>query len=169
MTRADARRVVLDTNVLVSLFIFDDPRFREMLARIVDGRWQAFTNEACFAEWRRVLARSMFGLDVGKQEAAAARWQALATHCAAGAAGHLYLPRCRDADDQKFLELAIDAGADWLVTSDKALLALWRRRELTGRLRILTPEAALAGDAREAPPNYSDGGTADAQAQRPRF
>ena len=27
-------------------------------------------------------------------------------------------PRCRDRDDQKFLELARDAGADWLVTAE---------------------------------------------------
>jgi hypothetical protein len=54
------------------------------------------------------------------------------------------LPRCKDRDDQKFLELARDAGADWLVTADKALLRLARGGRLRGLFRILTPEAALA-------------------------
>jgi hypothetical protein len=54
------------------------------------------------------------------------------------------LPRCADRDDQKFLELARDSGADWLVTADKALLKLARRDRLRGLFRILTPETALA-------------------------
>ena len=36
------------------------------------------------------------------------------------------LPRCRDADDQKFLELAATAGADVLVTKDRELLRMKR-------------------------------------------
>ena len=34
------------------------------------------------------------------------------------------LPRCRDADDQKFLDLALTGRAEALVTSDKKLLEL---------------------------------------------
>ena len=33
-------------------------------------------------------------------------------------------PLCRDADDQKFVDLAISGKADLLVTGDKALLAM---------------------------------------------
>jgi predicted nucleic acid-binding protein len=54
------------------------------------------------------------------------------------------LPRCTDCDDQKFLELARDSAADWLVTADKALLRLARRDRLRGLFRILTPETALS-------------------------
>jgi predicted nucleic acid-binding protein len=38
------------------------------------------------------------------------------------------LPRCRDADDQKFLELAAALPAEALVSKDRALLDLRRRR-----------------------------------------
>ena len=60
------------------------------------------------------------------------------------AADAVALPRCKDRDDQKFLELARDGSADWLVTSDKALLKLARRRKLAHLFRILTPDQSLA-------------------------
>lgn len=34
------------------------------------------------------------------------------------------VPKCRDADDQKFVELAYRAGADALVSGERALLDL---------------------------------------------
>jgi predicted nucleic acid-binding protein len=46
------------------------------------------------------------------------------------------LPRCRDADDQKFLELAAAAGARYLVSKDQALLELAPRVSL---FRIAAP------------------------------
>ncbi len=52
------------------------------------------------------------------------------------------LPRCRDADDQKFLELAARLPADWLISKDKALLSLARTRGLG--FRILSAAAAGA-------------------------
>ena len=48
------------------------------------------------------------------------------------------LPRCRDGDDQKFLEAARDARAEFLVTKDKALLGL------AAPFRIVTPEGLAA-------------------------
>ncbi len=46
---------------------------------------------------------------------------------------------CRDPDDQKFIDLALASGARWLISRDKALLALARRARLRD-LAILTPE-----------------------------
>jgi uncharacterized protein len=37
------------------------------------------------------------------------------------------LPKCRDRDDQKFLEAALAAEADYLVTKDMELLVLGRK------------------------------------------
>ena len=49
------------------------------------------------------------------------------------------LPRCADPDDQIFLELAASVHADFLITRDKAVLALKRR---VSGFKILTPEEA---------------------------
>jgi putative PIN family toxin of toxin-antitoxin system len=142
---APALRVVFDTNVLISLYVFADSRFAPMRAQIESGAWLALTNEACFGEFRRVLGYPLFALTNERQQAALAAYEAHVTHHAAPAQPELVaLPRCKDRDDQKFLELARDAGADWLVTADKALLRLARRDRLRGLFRILTPEAALA-------------------------
>lgn len=137
-------RVVFDTNVLLSLFVFADSRFAPLRQRVESGAWSAWTSDACFAEFRRVVARPMFALDAAAQESICATWAGLARHPAPVVEGGPALPRCKDRDDQKFLELARDAGADWLVTADKALLRLARRDRLRGLFRILTPEAALA-------------------------
>jgi len=138
-------RVVLDTNVLVSLYVFADSRFAPLRTCIDGGKWQAITNTACFGEFRRVLGYPLFALTQEQQAGALAAYAASATrYDAATPAAAVPLPRCKDRDDQKFLELARDSGANWLVTADKALLRLARRDKLRGLFRILTPETALA-------------------------
>lgn len=137
-------RVVLDTNVLVSLYVFADSRFAPLRARIESGKWLALTDDACFGEFRRVLGYPLFALGEARQEEALAAYKAIVTSLAGPPADVIAsLPRCKDRDDQKFLELARDGKADWLVTADKALLRLARRDRLRGLFRILTPEAAL--------------------------
>jgi putative PIN family toxin of toxin-antitoxin system len=137
-------RVVFDTNVLLSLFIFADSRFAPLLREVDAGRWLTYSNAACFGEFRRVLGYPMFDLSPERQATAAAAWQQRFIPVDADAASPVDLPRCKDRDDQKFLELTRDASADWLVTADKALLKLARRDKLRGLFRILTPEVALA-------------------------
>ena len=141
---APPKRVVLDTNVLVSLYVFGDSRFAPLRARIESGEWQAISNEACFEEFRRVLGYAMFALTEDRQQAALAAYGSVVTQFAEPPSGPIAaLPRCADRDDQKFLELARDGAADWLVTAHKTLLKLARRDRLRGLFRILTPEMAL--------------------------
>lgn len=138
-----APRVVFDTNVLVSLYVFDDSRYAALRQAFEQGRLRAVTNDACLAEFARVLAYAQFGVAPDRQAQALgdyARHALLSTAHGCDVA----LPRCKDPDDQKFLELARDAGAAWLITSDKALLALARRRRLAHLFRVMTPDAALA-------------------------
>jgi uncharacterized protein len=140
---AQAVRVVLDTNVLLSLFVFADSRFVAIRSAIESGRWLAITDDRCFAEFRSVLGYGMFKLDPAAQDAACAAYAALVHVVASTPAKSAALPQCRDRDDQKFLELARDGGAELLVTSDKALLKLARRGRLRSLFRVVTAEAAL--------------------------
>ena len=138
-------RVVFDTNVLISLYVFADSRFAPLRTKIENGEWQALTNDACIDEFRRVLGYPLFALSDERQQAAL---DAYSVHVSRVDVSPQKigpdLPRCKDRDDQKFLELARDSAADWLVTADKALLHLARRDRLRGLFRILTPERALA-------------------------
>jgi len=148
----DAVRVVLDTNVLLSLFVFADSRYALLRERLVAGGLLALTDTRCLCEYRRVLAYPMFSLNAAAQAAAFDTYAQLATIIAPATGERVALPECKDADDQKFLEVARDGRADWLLTSDKALLKLARRRRLAHLFRILTPEQVLETEvARLAP------------------
>jgi putative PIN family toxin of toxin-antitoxin system len=139
------KRVVLDTNVLVSLYVFADSRFAPLRLRVQSGSWQAQTRDDCLDEFRRVLAYPQFRLDMETQLHALADYRGCASILRRQASpDQVPLPRCKDRDDQKFLELARDGNAELLVTADKALLKLARRERLAGLFRILTPQAALA-------------------------
>lgn len=46
--------------------------------------------------------------------------------------------RCTDPDDQVFLDLAVAAGARWLLTHDRALLRLRRRAAALG-VEVMAP------------------------------
>lgn len=142
MTAAVA--VVLDTNVLLSLFVFADSRFAPLRGEVAAGRWRALTSPPCLAEFRRVLAYPLFALSDERQSAAYAAYLELVSIIDGVPARAAALPRCQDKDDQKFLELARDGEACYLVTADKALLKLRRGQRLAHLFHILTPDEALA-------------------------
>ena len=140
-----AGRRFVDTNVLLSLWVFDDSRFAPLRAAVECGDWLALTDEYCLAEFKRVLGYDQFGLEPDRQARVFSRYAAVATMASGRKAFLKPLPRCADRDDQKFLELARNADAGWLVTADKALLKMARRDKLAGLFRIVTPDAVLAG------------------------
>ena len=132
-------RVVLDTNVWLDLLLFGDPRCARLQSALAGGAVQVLTSEACRAEWQRVLSYPALRLDQDQAMRLAAAYDALAS-VEAAPANHR-LPRCKDPDDQKFLELACAARADALLTRDRALLALAGRAHRQCQFRICLPEA----------------------------
>lgn len=137
-------RVVLDTNACLDLWVFADPRAAELLAALQSGAVQAVTNGECRDEWLRVLAYPQLGLVEAARRAHAADYDALVA-CLPDDALPLRadrpLPRCADRDDQKFLQLALTAGARWLVSRDNDVLALARRTRRDGLFEIVSPQA----------------------------
>jgi putative PIN family toxin of toxin-antitoxin system len=134
------KRIVLDTNVCLDLFVFNDPRWSALLAAIESGAVEAITREDCRAEYRVVLHYPHLPLDEASRPVSEARFDALIKVVAPPVSG-VRLPVCSDRDDQKFLELARDAQADILITKDKALLKLARRLTKAGMFRVMVPEA----------------------------
>lgn len=131
-------RVVLDTNVVLDLVVFDDPGVAALRAAIEAKRVTLLTSAECRAELHRVLAYARFGLDTPSQDKALGWFDAQAEVVEAPPA-HPPLPRCSDPDDQKFLDLAWAAGAGMLVTKDRALLELARRVAKLGRFLVSSP------------------------------
>ncbi|MGH8765559.1 MAG: PIN domain-containing protein [Burkholderiales bacterium] len=143
-------RIVLDTNVWLDWLVFYDPCVEPLREAQAAGRAAIFLDAGCEAELVRVLAydRGRRSLDARAQAAALARCHAVAGFLPpvpdpAAAHAPMQLPACRDRDDQKFLELALAAGARDLVTKDKALLEL-ARRPLP--FRILEPASWRLGE-----------------------
>jgi uncharacterized protein len=138
-------RVVLDTNVLLSLWAFVDSRLTPLRQQVECGAWIALGNQATLAEYRRVLGYPKLKLGEMAQQQAYRRYAELVVFVAEYTDRLLTpLPRCQDRDDQMFLELARDGSADCLFTADKALLKLSRRESLRGLFRIATPDMAIA-------------------------
>ena len=145
----DRPRLVLDTNTVLALWMFRDPKLDGLRAWIETGKCWLYSREDALEELRRVLAYRQFGLDDVSQQAIIAGHRLLLTPWdppggRSTAVAPALLPRCRDADDQKFLEIAIQSGATHLLTRDKALLKLARHRTIRDRLTILTPERFIA-------------------------
>jgi len=57
------------------------------------------------------------------------------------------LPKCKDRDDQKFLELAYATHADWLVSKDRAVLKMAKRIARDFGFRIAQPAPFVAACA----------------------
>jgi putative PIN family toxin of toxin-antitoxin system len=140
---ADAARVVVDTNVLLDCWAFDDPAARPLWQAIVDGDVTCLRSAATDGELLDVMQRPTFharlaarGTDPAR---CLARWQAMAEPV------ERVFPApwaCTDPHDQKFLDLACTGRAGLLVTKDKALLKLARRARRDG-LAIEAVAAAL--------------------------
>jgi len=131
-------RLVLDTNIWLDWLVFDDPAVMPLKSARDDGTVRIAINAACLEELGRVLAYSEFELDAPTRTALFSQVR----NCTYRVDSRLLspLPRCADPDDQKFLELARDAKADWLITKDKALLSLGKKRLAGTGFRIGLPE-----------------------------
>jgi len=144
MSAPDKLRLVLDTNVWLDWLVFGDPGVAPIRAALAAGRIEICIDAACEAELERALGYDLGRLSPGPAAQAAClgecRRIARRIETAAPEAERARLPVCRDRDDQKFLEAALAAGAGILVTKDRALLELARRRT-RGRapFRILAP------------------------------
>lgn len=133
---------MLDTNVWLEWLVFDDPGIVPIRNAVGTGRVEVYVDAVCEEELARVLARGFAKrtLDAQAQAACIAQCRRLAKRIDAAVpqAERARLPACRDPDDQKFLEAALAAQAQFLITKDRELLALARKRTRLP-FRILTP------------------------------
>ena len=138
-------KLVLDTNVWLDWLAFGDAATAPLERAHAAGSIEIYTDAPCTDELVAVLNYDLGkrSLDAKKQADCLAQFRKLVRieFAAAPADRNKLLPQCRDTDDQKFLELARDCGADYLLTKDKALLVLARRKTRPPPCRIVTPHA----------------------------
>jgi putative PIN family toxin of toxin-antitoxin system len=123
------KRVVFDTNVLVSALVFPGGRGEAALRRIIDETDQLVLSRPIVDELLDVLARK-FARDAEEL----AHVAVFVTELAAVVAPKRRLRVVKDDPDNRILECAVAGRAEVIVTGDKALLAL----KLYEKIRILT-------------------------------
>ena len=110
------------------------------MAALEAGQIECFADERTLDELQRVLTYPQLKMTPEMMVERYQRYSSLVQLVPAGEAPPL--PRCKDRDDQKFLELAARCGANVLVSKDKALLKL--RGRTTLGFQIMKPNAAAA-------------------------
>lgn len=134
-------RLVLDTNTVLALWHFEDPALVRLRRLIDTGSVELATRADALEELRRVLAYRQFAIDADKQACMLDAYSLRCIRSGDEPANLPMLPLCRDPDDQKFLEIARDAGASRLLSRDKLLLKLNRHRLVRPLFGIVTPES----------------------------
>lgn len=139
------RRVVVDTNVLVSAVLFEGGNEAQILKSAEKGDIDLFISPAIFAEFEDVLSRPRFQLN--REEISVASKYVLAVT-------KLVVPMTsvktglRDADDLKVLECSLASKASHIVTGDQDLLTLGKfgkatvvtAATLAWQLRLIHPQ-----------------------------
>ena len=132
--------IVLDTNVLLDWFVFDNPGVQAVRASIETGRCRWLGCAAMQDELAYVLAHGPLKPAADRIERALTSFEALCQRADLPQVLPLQRLRCSDPSDQVFVDLALAHRADWLLTRDRALLKLARRARPHG-LTIAVPEA----------------------------
>ena len=118
-----ARRVVIDTNVVVSTFVFQAGRLAWLRDAILGQNVTPIVSDETLSELVRVLAYPKLGLTTELREAILMHYMEHA-EAVKQPRTRASLPKCRDPHDEMFLRLAYAAKADALVTGDDDLLSL---------------------------------------------
>ena len=108
-------RLVLDTNVLVSAALKPDGLQRTVLLLAMTKPARLYVTKAILAEYREVLARPEFKIRRGLQQQLL---QLIKNH-AQFAAPERMLQVAKDPNDNKFVECADAARADYLITGNQ--------------------------------------------------
>jgi putative PIN family toxin of toxin-antitoxin system len=127
VTAAARQPVVLDTNIVLDVFVFNDAAAQPLKKALEAGEVDWLATQAMRDELERVLAYpqivprlAFYELNAGDVLAAFDRHARL-TEVAAKAA-----VTCSDADDQKFIDLAVAAKA-LLLSKDRHVLSMRKR------------------------------------------
>ncbi len=133
-------KVVVDTNVLVSAFIFPGGAPEAFYRLALEGRLELVSSRPLLTELGRVLAEK-FGWEAEWAEEAVAQVVRIAEIVEPS---EIVSEIEADPTDNRVLEAAGEAGADSIVSGDRHLLSLgfWRG------INIQTPAEFLAGFTR---------------------
>lgn len=124
---------VIDTNVWLDLYFWNNAASDVLKALIDAERISVCTSLECLEELADVLHRPQFKLTVEKQYELLKR---VLSVCTLVVQPTDVTVKCRDVDDQKFLNLAYALKANFLVTKDKLVLKAGKKLKKYGTLTV---------------------------------
>ncbi len=131
--------VVLDTNVVVSAHLNEDGNEAAVFVLALAGKLRLFLSDPIFAEYKEVLSRPKFGLPSRQIERSLKLLRA---------ASHLVTPTqtllvSSDPADNKFLDCAQTAQADYLVTGNRRHFPkIWGKTRVVNAKELIKAIAA---------------------------
>ncbi len=134
--------MVLDTNAVLDATVFGDTGMQRLAGAITAGSLRWLASFSMRLELQQVLHGRR--LSARLEATPALRGEVLAWFdrwaCLQDEPHPTLVPRlrCSDADDQPFIDLALQAGATYLISQDRAVLKLARKARMLGLL-VLRP------------------------------
>jgi putative PIN family toxin of toxin-antitoxin system len=115
------KALVIDTNVFVSALRSADGASRAVIRRCLQGQYTPCMSLALFAEYRDVIGRELLFVDSPLNSAERQElFCAFIAVCRLTEIYYLWRPNLRDEADNHVLELAVAAGAQSIVTYNRA-------------------------------------------------
>ena len=136
------RVIVLDTNVFVSALRSEGGASREVLRRILAGRYRPLFGNALWLEYESMLGRAVWTDETTEED----RRVVLAALAGCGrwvTAFYGWRPNLHDEGDNHLIELAVAGNAEAIVTHNVRDLTAGELR--WPGLQILTPARCLEG------------------------
>ena len=132
-------RIVLDTNVLINGFKDEYSFEKKIIDAVIAGEIEAYANRQTLQE-NKLISSQLISSDEYQKELndlfAQINW----------VVNRRQIRIVQDSEDNKILESAVEANADYLITSDNTLLNIGKHRNV----KIVTPAQFWA--------NYKDDG-----------
>jgi len=108
--------IILDTNILLDILVFDDERAHPLRAAL----------DKTFAEFLDVIGREQFSLDKDQQHLIGEQWKSWARIISDNELCQAPW-KCKDRDDQVFINLAYSLRPSALISKDKQVLKIAKR------------------------------------------
>ena len=117
------KTLILDTNIVLDLLVFQDPRANWIRDGIARGQFELIYSSEMLVELTDVIARPQFAQSGYDQSTVLSSWTQMAIH---KPTPPRCLFRCDDPDDQAFIDLAYHYRPSQLLSKDRKVLQMQR-------------------------------------------
>lgn len=117
-------KLIFDTNAVLDIFVFNNEETLCIWRTVEEKKNESYCSQETILELKLVLSRPVFKLTEKNQQGiletflSNSKLMTIKKHCAC---------RCKDPEDQKFLDLATNLASSKLITRDKRVLKCARK------------------------------------------